>query len=396
MDRTAEKPLILMICDYYLPGFESGGAMRTLVNMVDRLSDEFEFRIITRDHDGPGNLVPYDSVKIDEWNRLGKAEVYYLSKGSIRPGTIKRLILGSSPAAIYVNSFFSPLTITTLMLDRFGRIGNIPIVLAPEGELVSGGLKLKPVKKKLYIAFAKLLQLLKNVIWKAAAESEQIDIETNFAKRARSLSHPICHRLSGRMTGTYPAKPEKRPGAAKFVFLSRFMRKKNLNWLLEKIGSVDGEIKLDVYGPIEDDEYYRETDGILKNLPDNIQVKMRGPVSHEKVAETLAGYHFFVLPTLGENFGHIFVEALAAGCPLVISDRSPWRGLEQKRIGWDIPLEDPQAWLRVVKLCVEMSSDEYKERSELATDFAQAWLTSPTLEESNRAVLRYAVKQGAQ
>jgi len=174
------------------------------------------------------------------------------------------------------------------------------------------------------------------------------------------------------------------------------MRKKNLNWLLEKIDAMDGEIDLDVYGPIEDDDYFEETQQILKKLPANIRVKMKGPVSHDKVAETLVGYHFFVLPTLGENFGHIFVEALAAGCPLVISDRSPWHGLEEKRIGWDIPLEDPQAWLRVVKTCLDMDEEDYRERSELASDFAQAWLTSPTLEESNRAVLRYAVKPPVQ
>ena len=40
------RPVILVICDYYLPGFESGGAMRTLVNMVDRLGNNLEFKII--------------------------------------------------------------------------------------------------------------------------------------------------------------------------------------------------------------------------------------------------------------------------------------------------------------------------------------------------------------
>src|SRR6188508_1375955 len=151
--------------------------MRTLVNMVDRMNDEFDFRIITRDHDGPNNLAPYDSVKLDEWNRVGNADVYYVSKGNVSHGTIRHLILETAPAAVYLNSFFSSLTVITLLLSRFGKIGKIPIILAPEGELVPGGLKLKPVKKKLYITFAKLLQLLKNVIWKAAAESEQIDVE---------------------------------------------------------------------------------------------------------------------------------------------------------------------------------------------------------------------------
>lgn len=392
MDQKAEKPLILIICDYYLPGFESGGAMRTLVNMVDRLSDEFDFRVVTRDHDGPNNLTPYDSVNIDEWNRVGNAEVYYLSHRHIRPGTIKRLISETQPAAVYVNSFFSSLTVLAMLLRRFGKIGRTPIILAPEGELVPGGLKLKPVKKKLYIAFAKSLELLKNVIWKAAAESEQTDVEMVFGKESKIFIAPNMPPKAATGELETFSKPEKHAGAAKFVFLSRFMRKKNLNWLLERLRAMPGELQLDIYGPIEDDDYFVETQEILKGLPQTIQVDIKGPVPHDKVAETLAKYHFFVLPTLGENFGHIFVEALTAGCPLVISDRSPWRDLESKHIGWDIPLEDPHTWLRVVQQCVDMGNDEYRERSEMARNFALAWLASPALEESNRAVLRYAVQ----
>ena len=56
--------------------------------------------------------------------------------------------------------------------------------------------------------------------------------------------------------------------------------------------------------------------------------------------KNLFEYHFFILPTLGENFGHVFIEALAAGCPLIISNRTPWLELEKKGIGWDIPLEN--------------------------------------------------------
>jgi glycosyltransferase involved in cell wall biosynthesis len=40
-------------------------------------------------------------------------------------------------------------------------------------------------------------------------------------------------------------------------------------------------------------------------------------------------YDFFVLPTIGENFGYVFLEALAAGCPLITSDRTPWTTLRK-------------------------------------------------------------------
>ena len=65
-----------------------------------------------------------------------------------------------------------------------------------------------------------------------------------------------------------------------------------------------------------------------------------GEVKHEKLHALLHEYDVMLLPTLGENFGHAIIEALDAGLPVVISDRTPWRNLEQAGVGADLPLED--------------------------------------------------------
>lgn len=44
------------------------------------------------------------------------------------------------------------------------------------------------------------------------------------------------------------------------------------------------------------------------------------------------------MPTQGENYGHVFIEALSSGTPILLSDQTPWRNLKDKGIGWDIPL----------------------------------------------------------
>ena len=46
-----------------------------------------------------------------------------------------------------------------------------------------------------------------------------------------------------------------------------------------------------------------------------------------------------ILPTLGENFGHVIVEAWTAGCPVLVSDRTPWRQLASHGVGWDVALD---------------------------------------------------------
>lgn len=386
------KPVILVICDYYLPGFESGGAMRTLVNMVERLSDTYDFKIVTRDHDGL-DKTSYANVRISDWNEIENADVYYLSKDEIRLGAIKKLVQQTKPNAVYLNSFFSPLTFFSLFLRRFHQIGAIPVISAPEGELLSGALAIKPLKKRLYIAAAKLLRLFRDIVWKLASDFERDEIQSVFAD-AKTMF--IAPNMPPRMIlGGYEQsqKPEKRQGHAKLVFLSRISRKKNLHWLFEIVKNVTGDLAIDVYGPIEDKEYWNECQQVIDTLPPNIKIETKGSISHESVARTLVGYHFFVLPTLGENFGHIFIEALAAGCPLIISDRSPWRHLESEGVGWDIALENPDKWLRVINDCLEMDNRDYQAMSERARKYAVDWLAAPDVEQANRDVLKFALSQ---
>ena len=395
MNQTADRPKILIICDYYLPGYEAGGPIRTLVNMVERFGDKFDFRIITRDHDGKKNRTPYTSVKINEWNKVGISEVFYLSKNNIRPSFLRKLVLGIEPEVIYVSSFFSPLTVYTLILRKIGKIPYLPLILVPEGELSAGSLSLKHCKKSLYMRVAKLLNLYQDVIWKAAAEAERREIEL-FAGKADKLfiASPMTPKI------IFPeydkiTKPEKRAGRLRIVFLSRIMRTKNLHWLLNQLSKVKGELELNIYGPIENSEYWQECSRIISTLPANVAVFTGGTIPHHKVPLTIAKYDFFILPTIGENFGYVFIEALAAGCPLIISDRTPWRDLAKKGIGWDLPLESPESWIEILKKCINMSQHEYDEITQTARQFAIEWLQNPSLDESNIRVLEYALNSGS-
>jgi len=64
------------------------------------------------------------------------------------------------------------------------------------------------------------------------------------------------------------------------------------------------------------------------------------------------------MPSQGENFGHTMVEALAAGLPLLISDRTPWKELERQNAGWDLPLEEPSCfWEQLNDLVAYDGSD---------------------------------------
>ena len=389
-DNLRTKPRILIFCDFYLPGYKSGGGLRSVVNMVERFKTRYDFRVVTRDNDDDG--VPYQNVKIDEWNDVEGARVFYLSKKNIRIFKLRQLILETAPHSIYSNSFFSTFTIFLLTLRRLKLIPPVKIILAPEGELSDGALGIKSHKKKLYLRLTKFLGLYRNLIWKTTADLEEAETAPVRGRGGKTFIAPNLPSAK-LLTDFQPdAKPAKKSGAAKLIFLSRFAKKKNFKWLTDNLKNIKGHLIIDVYGLLEDRKYWHETQLSIAALPPNIEINYRGTVEYEKVLQTLTEYHFFILPTVGENFGHVFIEALAAGCPLIISNRTPWLKLEEKGVGWDLPLESPEKWMEILNYCVNLSDSEYAALSRNAREFAVGWLRDPLNEADTLKVLQHSLE----
>lgn len=150
-----KRPKVLIFSDYYLPGYKSGGGMRTIVNMVERLHSNYDFWIVTRDHDGKQDKTQYNNVRINDWNDVKEAKVFYLSKDNIKLSKIRELILEVKPDSIYTNSYFATLSIFVMVLRKVKKIPNINIVVANCGELSEGSLKLKPLKRNCLLIFQK-------------------------------------------------------------------------------------------------------------------------------------------------------------------------------------------------------------------------------------------------
>jgi glycosyltransferase involved in cell wall biosynthesis len=241
------------------------------------------------------------------------------------------------------------------------------------------------------MAYAKFIRLYKDVVWKASTADEALQVSSLKTKEGKIFVAPDLPPREIFASYSQSMKPKKEAGKAKLVFLSRFVRGKNFNWILPVLEQVKGEIELDVIGPIEDREYWNEALRVIGGLPERIKVKSIGPIPHEQVSEAIVHYHFFLNPTLGENFGHIFLEALASGCPLIISDRTPWTDLEQHGSGWDMPREKPAKWVDVLNKCVEMDDHEYSKLSVNAKQHANNWLDAPGLSDTSEEVLEYAL-----
>lgn len=340
------RPVILTFAGHYLPGYKAGGPIRSLVNMVDQLGDAFDFRIVAADRD-LGDAAPFKGVDVNAWNRVGEARVFYRSPGAAGWRALLDSLDPTSFDLIYLNSFFSPsAALRPLAYRRFGRLAPKPVLLAPRGEFSPGALALKPAKKRLFIALSKAVGLYGSVLFQASSEHEAADIRRTLG----DVPVHVASDLPGRSTSNVDQDDVAAPGQPlRAVFLSRISPKKNLLRAIEVLARVRAPVTFDIYGVIEDGAYWARCQAAIAALPPHVQARYQRPLRPDEVIEVLARHDFFFLPTLGENYGHVIREALSAGLPVLISDRTPWRGLVAESAGADLPLEAPDAFVAWVE-----------------------------------------------
>jgi glycosyltransferase involved in cell wall biosynthesis len=174
--------------------------------------------------------------------------------------------------------------------------------------------------------------------WHATSEDEARDI------RGLGFRQPVCVAPNGVSEPTAESLAEARahwtsvlPAAAQrpvALFYSRFHQKKRLielidawldvapaEWLLLLVGIPED------YSPRMIEEYVlrrgrsgrvRAFDGAGRPAP-------------------YAVASLFLLPSHGENFGLSIAEALAHGVPALVTDTTPWSGLNREGCGWCVP-----------------------------------------------------------
>lgn len=355
---------------YYLPSVKGGGPIQSIKNLVDNLSDEFNFYIVAADRD-LGDDTPFDGIETNNWINVGKANVYYTNMKSLTWKKTECIIKDTQCKILYLNSFFAfKDSIIPILLHKFNRISDIKIVLAPRGQFSNGALGLKNCKKKIFIKFALLLNLYKRVSWHATTILEKEDIEKVFGT---DISIEIAENLTPNYKNTcYSKNFIKKSGELKLVYISRIHPMKNLLQVIEILKRFDDKIDFNIYGPIEDENYWEKCKKTINQLNDNLEVNYHGLISNDKVNQIYKSNHVSILLTLGENFGHSISEALIGGCPLIISDRTPWQNIASYKSGWDISLENSDLIAEKIKYFLELDNDEYSIMSRNAFEYGRS------------------------
>lgn len=363
------KKKVLIMAWFYVPAVKGGGPIRSINNLINNLSDKIDFYVLTNDRD-LGDNNSFKNIQVETWIEVGKAQVFYINKNRLTWKKIMNITKSIDFDFIYLNSFFSyKFSILTVLLWNIRKIPKKQIILAPRGEFSIGALSLKRTKKKFFIMVSKILGTYKNILWHATNEFEKNDIEHIFGNNTNIL---VANNLTPKYSSKYNQKDIiKKSRELKLVYIARIHPMKNLLQVLVILKELNNKIEFNIYGPIEDQEYWQKCENYISEMNNNIKVIYHGQINNDYVNEVYLRNHVAILLTLGENFGHSISEALFGGCPVIISDRTPWRNLEDYDVGKDISLDKPELIKETLIRFIDMDNDEYQRMSKNASLYAK-------------------------
>lgn len=359
-EQSHKRLKILIFIDYYLPGNNSGGPVKSVQNIVNSLSESIEFLIVTRNWDYSSED-EYATTTPNKWSTYEKNKIYYVSKDKLTFKTIRDIINQVEYHSMYINGCYSLyFSIIPTILGTKNKT-----ILSLRGMIDEHSLNQKKIKKILFLKVANFFGLYKELIIHTTN-----NVETkNATKKIKNFSNIFeIPNLLGEYyinKKDYPKREE-----LNFVCISRISPEKGIERLIKNLNQFnDIKINLDLYGPIKDINYWIKCQGSIRTKT-NFTFNYKGILKQSEVYETLSSnYDYFISFTYGENFGHSIAEAFQCGLPVIISNKTPWLNLRSKKIGWDIDPENKTAVLDTLREALIIKKSGYKNWSNNCLEF---------------------------
>ena len=370
------KKKVLVFIDWFLPGDKAGGPVRSVANLIEHLRDEIEFSVITRNTDYTESK-PYANITPDAWNDtpLG-VKVYYISGKQLTRQTIGRLLSETEYDHVYLNGMWSqPFTIWPLEFLKAHK-KNVPVTLAVRGMLAPSALAIKWLKKKFFLLLAKMRGIYSGITFHATTAAEAKQVRKVFGEKA---TIHVAGNLPRKSSGEEFSHIVKKRNFIRMVNVARVAPEKNTLYAVETLRHVSADPELDIWGAYYDNEYAMACEYAAKKLPEGCVVRFNGPLDSKAVHHTIAEFDLFFMPTRGENFGHIILESLQAGVPVLISDQTPWKNLAEHKAGWDLSLDDPKEFAAIIDKVAAMDETELAEWRKGAKEFAARYANDEKL-----------------
>jgi glycosyltransferase involved in cell wall biosynthesis len=312
---------------------------------------------------------------VDQWLVQDGVHVYYHSKGAMTYKKVKSVIKEIYPHRIYLNSMFS-----NMIKPILAGYQSEKIIIAPRGMLSASALAVKPIKKFLYLWFLRTFGFAKYLQFHATSEKEVKDIQRIFPN-AKSII--VAGNIPVRVEEAIP-QAIKTSNNLQVVFTGRMHPIKNLHYLLQALKHVKGHIILNIIATQEDDVYLDKCKQLANELGKHINVNWLLNLPHHLIKTQLQAAHFFALLSEVESFGHAIFEALAVGCPVLISDQTPWKNLQEKQAGWDLPISDLNVITTTLQKIIDMDNQDWQSYRNCSLNLARSYVNQLNVDKEYR------------
>lgn len=236
---------------------------------------------------------------------------------------------------VHINSLYQfPSTIAAHYCRKYG----VPYIVRPHGTLDPYLYQRHPLRKRIYETLVERRNLA-NAAAVHFTSTEEMELAKSLDLRFRGVVAPLGLETTRNGPADSQAAAATRAefaGKKIVLFMSRINFKKGLDILARAFGEVHRRRKdahLVIAGP-DNDGYSGTVRKCLKEAGVSDAVTFVGMVLNERKSALLSCADLFVLPSYSENFGIAVVEAMAAGLPVVISNRvNIWREIQEANAG---------------------------------------------------------------
>lgn len=361
---------ICFLTHCFYPSRLRGGPTVSMTNLVRALDGFEKISVITTAYEMDGKM--YSDVKPGHQELFG-ADVCYLRENTA--GAFWRELKAVDPDVIYVSSLFSwQYSVPALY---FAKKYKKRLILAPRGELIPSALAQKRLLKKIFLISFSVLGFFRKIEFHVTSEKEEKAVD-DFRKNSKvwKISNlPAVYESDA-------VRPiRKYPGELKIAMVGRIHPIKNFDMAIRLVSRLSGKVELDLYGSEEVAEYVETCKALAKQAPPDITIRFCGAVEHEKIAGEIQRHHILLSPTQGENFGQAIVEALLNCRPVIISDQTPWRGLEEAGAGYDLPLDKPELFEKALQSMIDTEEKSYQDLCRNAGEYIRKRLNTDEVTE---------------
>jgi glycosyltransferase involved in cell wall biosynthesis len=332
---------ILIFSLAYFP--HVGGAEIAIKEITDRIPD-VEFHMLTLNFGGDATEEKIGNVVV---HRLGNGGSY-LSKILFIPRAARAA--RAMHKALHFDAFWAMMSymVFPVVLLRFMSV-RVPYLLTlQEGdpwEHMFARWFILPFRPLLSIGFknASAIQAISTYLGQWATRmgfSGHVDVIPNGVDLTRFIDAPHPSLVTA--------------GQVNLVTASRLVHKNALDEVIRALVLLPANIQFIIYGTGQDEADLR---ALSEDLGVSDRVLFKGHISHAELAQAFATVHIFIRPSRSEGMGNSFIEAMAAGLPVVATQEGgiadflfdEKRNPDKPSTGWAVDVDAPDQIALVVK-----------------------------------------------